>query len=432
MRWCTVTVLLGALAACMKEAERPPAPAVEVSGQAVAVLSPGFQESAVWTGLERPTAVRFAADGRVFIAEKGGRIWVHDDVADTSRTLFADLSTSVHDYWDRGLLGLALHPRFPAVPFVYVLYALDAPVGGTPPVWNDDCPSPPGALGDGCVIGARLSRLQASGNTSAGETVLLESWGQQYPSHSIGDLAFGADGALYVSGGDGASFSFVDYGQRGTPRNPLGDPPVAVGAAQTPPNALGGALRSQSLRRPMGPAVLHGAILRLDPMTGAALPDNPLAASPDDNARRIVAIGLRNPFRFAARPGTSELWIGDVGFSSWEEINRVVNPTDDRIENFGWPCFEGNGRQSGYDGANLALCEQLYGAADAVAAPHFTYDHAAKLVAGEDCGVGDSSVTALAFYTGDKFPPRYRGALFFGDYSRECAWVMLPGRRRRP
>ena len=98
-------------------------------------------------------------------------------------------------------------------------------MGGTPPVWNDDCPTPPGATDDGCVIGARLSRLQADGNASAGETVLLEGWGQQYPSHSIGDLAFGADGALYVSAGDGASFNFVDYGQRGMPTQPAGRSP---------------------------------------------------------------------------------------------------------------------------------------------------------------------------------------------------------------
>ena len=47
--------------------------------------------------------------------------------------------------------------------------------------------------------------------------MLVEDWCQQYPSHSIGSLAFGADGALYVSGGDGASFNFVDYGQDGAP-----------------------------------------------------------------------------------------------------------------------------------------------------------------------------------------------------------------------
>jgi glucose/arabinose dehydrogenase len=68
-------------------------------------------------------------------------------------------------------------------------------------------------------------------------------------------------------------------------------------------------------------------VLRLDPNTGAALPDNPLASSADANARRIIAHGLRNPFRMTVRPGTSELWVGDVGWGTWEELNRIPTPT---------------------------------------------------------------------------------------------------------
>ena len=75
---------------------------------------------------------------------------------------------------------------------------------------------------------------------------------------------------------------------------------------------------------------LDGALLRVDPATGAGLPDNPLADSTDANARRIVAYGLRNPFRLAVRPGTDEVWIGDVGWNTWEEINRVQSPADRR------------------------------------------------------------------------------------------------------
>ena len=61
------------------------------------------------------------------------------------------------------------------------------------------------------------------------EQVLVEDWCQQYPSHSIGTVEFGRDGALYASGGDGASFNFADYGQDGSPLNPCGDPPGGVG-----------------------------------------------------------------------------------------------------------------------------------------------------------------------------------------------------------
>ena len=198
-----------------------------------ATLPAGFQESTVFSGLTEPTAVEFASDGRVFVAEKSGLIKVFDDIADGTPTVFADLRTNVHGFWDRGLLGLALDPNFPTRPYVYVLYTYDAPIGGTAPTWgtvggsSDGCPTPPGATGDGCVVSGRLSRLTASGNVMTGnEQVLIENWCQQYPSHSVGDLAFGADGALYVSSGEGASFNFSDYGQDGNPLNPCGDPPV--------------------------------------------------------------------------------------------------------------------------------------------------------------------------------------------------------------
>jgi glucose/arabinose dehydrogenase len=188
------------------------------------------------------------------------------------------------------------------------------------------------------VVSARLSRLQAAGDVMTGaENVLINDWCQQYPSHSIGGLAFGPDGALYASGGDGASFLFVDYGQEGTPPNPCGDPPSGVGGTQTPPSGEGGALRSQDLRTPADPTTLDGTIIRVDPGTGAGRPGNPLAGSSDPNARRIIAQGLRNPFRIAFRPGTDELWIGDVGWTGREEINRLTDPTGS-LKNFWWPC----------------------------------------------------------------------------------------------
>jgi glucose/arabinose dehydrogenase len=405
-----------------------------------ATLPTGFQERVVFSGLTNPTAVRFAADGRVFVAEKRGVIKVFDSLTDTTPTTFADLNVNVYNFWDRGLLGMALAPNFPSDPYVYVLYTYDhelesaaaAPRWGTPGVYSDPCPTPPGATGDGCVVSARLSRLQASGNTMAGsEKVLVEDWCQQYPSHSIGTVEFGRDGALYASGGDGASFNFADWGQDGSPVNPCGDPPGPPGTALSPPTAEGGALRSQDLRTTSDPVSLDGSIIRVDPATGAGLANNPLAASSDLNARRIIAHGLRNPFRFTQRPGTDELWIGDVGWNDWEEINRVVNPTDSLVENFGWPCYEGRGPQPGYDSANLSICENLYGQSSAVTAPYHAYHHSAKVVAGETCPTGSSSVAGLEFEfaaSGSNYPAAdYDDALFFADYSRDCIWVMPKG-----
>ncbi|HET9674929.1 MAG TPA: LamG-like jellyroll fold domain-containing protein [Gaiellaceae bacterium] len=403
------------------------------SSTAEGAVPTGFQETVVFSGLTNPTAVRFASDGRVFVAEKSGIIKVFDGLSDSTPTVFADLHTNVHNFWDRGLLGLALDPNFPTTPFVYVLYTYDKEPGnaqvprwGTTTSISDGCPTPPGATGDGCVVSGRLSRLQANGNVAGPEQPLIDDWCQQYPSHSIGSLAFGADGALYVSGGDGASFNFADWGQDGAPLNPCGDPPGGVGATLTPPTAEGGALRSQDLRTTTDPTSLNGAILRLNPATGAAMPDNPLAGSSDVNASRIVAHGLRNPFRITTRPGTSEVWVGDVGWNDWEEINRVTTPTIG-VLNFGWPCYEGAGRQGGYDGANLNICENLYTQANAHTGPYYTYNHAAKVVAGETCPSGSSSISGLAFYTGGAYPDVYDGALFFADYSRDCIWAMRAG-----
>jgi PKD repeat protein len=414
----------------------------------VATLPTNFQESIVFSGLNHPTALRFASDGRIFVAEKSGLIKVFDNLSDLTPTAFADLRTNVHDFWDRGLLGLALDPNFPASPYVYVLYTYDAPPGRTAPVWNDACPSPPGATTDGCVVTGRLARLQAAGNVMTGsENVLLSGWCQQFPSHSIGDLRFGADGALYVSGGDGASFNNVDYGQYGgtlgtpppTAKNPCGDPPAGVGGTETPPSAEGGSLRSLNLHRAVaGSALLNGAVLRLDPGTGDALPNNPLASDSDPIARRIVAEGLRNPFRFTIRPGTNDLWIGDVGWNTWEEIDRQPSPTS-QVVNFGWPCYEGGSQrpgfpQPGYQSAGLKICNDLYAAGPATipyyawaTAPYYNYNHSASVVSGDGCTTGSSSITGMAFYNGGTYPSSYNGALFFGDHSRNCIWVMFAG-----
>jgi glucose/arabinose dehydrogenase/PKD repeat protein len=406
-------------------------------------LPSGFQESIVFSGLTNPTAVRFSSDGRIFVAEKRGVIKVFDSLTDTTPSVFADLNVNVYNFWDRGLLGMALAPGFPANPYVYVLYTYDhelgstasAPRWGSPGVYSDPCPTPPGATDDGCVVSGRLSRLQAAGNTMTGtEQVLVEDWCQQYPSHSIGTVEFDQDGKLYASGGDGASFNFVDYGQDGAPLNPCADPPGGAGATLTPPTAQGGALRSQDLRTSGDPVSLDGTIIRVDPATGAGLPDNPLAGNTNANARRIIAHGMRNPFRFTPRPNTDELWVGDVGWNDWEEIN--ILPVLGTVENFGWPCYEGAGRQAGYDGANLNICENLYAAGTgAVTSPYFSYRHSSQVVPNETCPIGSSSIAGLEFEFAapqNSYPVEYDDALFFADYSRDCIWAMRKGADGKP
>jgi len=119
---------------------------------------------------------------------------------------------------------------------------------------------------------------------------------------------------------------------------------------------------------------------------------------------------------------------GDVGQNTWEEIDRLTSPIA-AVHDFGWPCYEGNGRQSAYDAANLRVCEDLYaqGAADA---PFFSYRHGQALSTSDTCATATgSSLSGLSFqfYSGGPYPPQYDGALFFADYSRNCIWVMTRG-----
>ncbi|MDA0179247.1 PQQ-dependent sugar dehydrogenase [Solirubrobacter phytolaccae] len=380
------------------------------------VLPKGFTETTVWSGLRAPVVTRFADDGRVFVAGKGGSVDVFDSLEDTSPTRFVDLSEQVHDYWDRGLLGMTLDPHFTTGrPYVYVLYAYDKEPGNPlQPRWGDTCPSPPGPTEDGCVISGRLSRLAPDGT----ETVLIEGWCQQFPSHSVGGLEFGPDGQLYVSAGDGASFNWGDYGQNG---NPCGDPVDPL----DPTSAKGGSLRSQSFSRPAGePVVLNGAILRVDPDTGAASAGNPAIADADENRRRIIAYGFRNPFRFTFRPGTRELWIGDVGADFIEEINRLQDVAN--VPNYGWPCYEGTELHWAFGTMGNQTCDALYahnGTSDA----YFSYRHGVPVVPGDPCPAAQGSISGLAFYTGDAFPAKFKQALFFSDHSRQCVWVAYAG-----
>lgn len=383
---------------------------------ALAAAAPGFQDLTVFSGLTNPVNIEFAPDGRIFIAEKRGRVQVFDSLTDPTPSTFVSFDAAVHDYWDRGFLGMALSPGFgPAgSSYLYVLYAWDH-VPGTPrsatPAWNDACADP---LGNGCAVGARLSRFPLlAGGAAGSEQVLIEDWCQQFPSHSIGDLAFGPDGFLYVSGGEGAGFTGLDFGQLGG--NPCGDP-----------TNEGGSLRSQSIRGRATVKSLDGAILRLD-AAGNPAPGNPNAGSGDRNAQRIVAYGLRNPFRFTFRPGTTEIWVGDVGEDTTEEIDRLTAPST-ALRNFGWPCYEGPSVHPGYDQADLPLCESLYAAgASAIAAPFYSYRHDAPVVPNEACPRQYGSVTSgIAFYAGGPYPAAYDGALFFADHSRRCIWAMRP------
>ena len=162
-------------------------------------LTSGFQDEVVFDGLEQPTNFRFAPDGRVFVAEKPGRIKVFDSLADPTPTVFADLRGDVYDNGDRGLLGIELDPEFESGrPYVYALYTWDHVLGeawdptdpkyGVPNDSGD--PSCPSQNSSGsCLVSGRLVRLTEN-PLSPGhaleegglpkEDELLQGWCQQF------------------------------------------------------------------------------------------------------------------------------------------------------------------------------------------------------------------------------------------------------------
>ena len=221
---------------------------------------------------------------------------------------------------------------------VYVLYT--TPGGCTPDPNTGEFPT-----------NGQLSLL----TTTAGETKILspatvnppQTWCFYWPSHSIGGLAFGNNGEIYVSAGDGASFDQVDYGQLDTA---CGDP------------GSGSAFRSQgSLPDGIHPPPYtsspyrDGVILRI----AAPITPNPSVT--------VVAYGFRNPFRFARMPGTNDLYVGNVGWGTWEAIDQISTSTTS--QNFGWPCYEGPDPQPDYQ--STGYC----GNVGSVTAPFFAYNH---------------------------------------------------------
>ena len=413
-----------------------------------ATLPAGFAQSTPIAGLNTPMDVEVTPAGQVFVAEKSGIVKSFSSLSDTTPTVAADLRTQVHNFSARGLMSLAVDPNFPAQPYVYVFYTLDAVIGGTPPLYgtgstNDSCAAAFGGLDENCIAGGRISKLRIEGESMTGpEQVLVEDWCQQYPVHTGGGLAFGADGYLYFTGGDGSTASFWDYGQTGTPANPCGDPPGVVGDLLTPPTAEGGRLRVQDLRTPGDPTGLDGTLIRIDPHTGAGVAGNPLFGSDSANERRILAYGLRDAVRLAIRPGTNDVWIGDRGGGYWEEFDRV--PDTGVVRNFGWPCYEGGMDANGDPytrqrpksiEANTNICNNLYATGTDTVAPHWAYDHELPIVPGETCSQdalgapAGSLLSGMAFYpaAGGNFPAPYRKALFFADRLRDCIYALLPG-----
>jgi glucose/arabinose dehydrogenase len=335
-----------------------PAPTVKPTAKPPATGPNKLTVERIASGLSSPIGITNARDGsaRLFIVQRGGQVRVIDADGVLSPTPFVDLSGRIVSGGEQGLLGLAFHPNFAANGRLFVDYTRSDGNGA----WEDV-----------------VSELNAPGDRSSAdpssERVLL-AVPDPYTNHNGGQLAFGPDGYLYVAMGDGGSG---------------GDP-------------HGNGQNRQALL---------GKILRID-VNGAhaagkeyAIPNtNPYApggVSPGSGLPEIWAYGLRNPWRFSFDRANGDLYIGDVGQDTWEEIDRQAAGSRGGL-NYGWNAFEG--RHCFLNCAGVSYVP-----------PIAEYSHASGC-----------SVTGGYVYRGTA-QPALKGIYLFSDYCAGTLWTFPAG-----
>ncbi|HLF41076.1 MAG TPA: PQQ-dependent sugar dehydrogenase, partial [Acidimicrobiia bacterium] len=360
-RWGAVALLVSVAAgATVPAASVPAASAPAADGLN---LPNGFADELV-TEVDAPTALAFLPEGRMLVATQPGRLYLHDGAAGTTTTAL-DLSASTCSDLERGLLGVATHPAFAGNGFVYAFYTTDA---------SGRCAH-------------RVSRFEMSGDAvdPATEVVLVDPIPSANANHNAGDLAFGRDGHLYVSVGDGG----CDYDGEG-----------CAGAND--------ASRDEH--------VLLGKILRITD-DGGIPPDNPFLGADADRCatsggtergrrcRETFAWGLRNPFRLAFDPNApgTRFFINDVGQHHWEEVDEGRPGAD-----YGWNEREGHCANGSVDDCGDTP--------DGMTDPVFDYPHA------EGCG----AITGGAFVPAGVWPDELGGAYLFGDYNCGTIFRLVP------
>lgn len=254
---------------------------------------------------------------RLFVVEKAGRIQVIPDLTQPSSRVFLDLTASTDtSNLETGLLGLAFHPGFATNRTFFVYRTLVTSTSGRPNALH-------------CQLSRfRVDESDPNRADPASEVVLFA----QYDSaadHNSGDLHFGPDGYLYVSVGEDYELWFGD-----PQRRQAIDRHLQGGILRLDVDLREGSLEPNSHPGVMG----HYRIP----------PDNPFVGITSFNGREVDparvrtefwAVGFRNPWRFSFDPETGDLYCGDVGAFTFEEINRV-----ERGGNYGWPFMDGPDR----------------------------------------------------------------------------------------
>ena len=296
------------------------------------------------TGLTSPVCIANAGDSRLFVVNEHGSISIVNSDGSVNPVPFLDISPRIKYGGEEGLLGLVFHPQYKTNGYFYVNYI---------------------GIGDSTHISRfNVSATDPNKADPSSEFKLMTIF-QPFTNHKGGDLCFGADGYLYLGLGDG--------GSEGDPDN-----------------------RAQNLMD------YHGKLLRIDVNQGnpyAIPPSNPFFNS-TTALKEIWAYGLRNPWRFSFDPLTHDLWIGDVGQNTYEEID-LQPASSTGGENYGWRCYEGNAPY------NSVGCS----ASSAYTFPIYTYPHA------PECAI-------IGGFVDRSNPLSLYGYYFFADYCSDKIWTL--------
>jgi glucose/arabinose dehydrogenase/PKD repeat protein/type 1 glutamine amidotransferase len=269
--------------------------------------------------IEACMAMDIAADGRVFYAEKKGRIFVWDPLSQSSKKLLDWSNTGanhkVYFPFENGLLGLALDPDFPKKPYLYIHYAYTG--------------SDPWGPGIGQHRVSRLEFINDSIDEQSEEVFLAYDFNRDAQIHSAGCLTFDNDGNLLIATGDNTSYG------AGATKNPYNPADPRSG------NEIYDAQRSSA-----NTADFRGKILRIHPSDtiggGYDLPAGNLFADSDSTFGEIYIMGVRNPFKLCVDPATNWLVWGDVGpdavaYDSRGPMGRDEFNLAKAAGNYGWP-----------------------------------------------------------------------------------------------
>ena len=369
----------------------------------------GFTDTPLPFTFDTPTAIALLPSGRVLVAEKAGDVWIADS---KERHLLWSAEDEVANLGDIGLVGLSVDPHFAENRRLYFFYSVDPDSDG------NDYDGPAAAFGR--LVRYTMSATDSNALDPDSRTVILgTTWSDAWPTgsfaHHVDDIAWGADGSMLLSSGEGSHYVGVDAG---------GQDPDLFAPGRVDPAQDVGAFRAQMLGSP------GGKVLRVDPETGLGLPGNPfyVEGDPASPRSRVWCYGLRNPFRITVRPGTGAsdpalgnpgtLYIGDVGWNDWEEIDVARDPG----MNFGWPCAEGPFLNPPYANATPAHdgCTESTPSPETPPTVAFHHTDPAK---SQPRGTIASVIAGGVFYTGQTWPAEYRGAYVFGDYQQ--GWIRV-------